>query len=94
MYLLQIEHPVPNFEGWKKVFDSDPLNRLESGVKRYRIYRNLGEPNQVMVDLEFDDPGKAELMLKRLQKLWNQVEGTIITGPKARILEEVESHAY
>ena len=27
MYILQIEHPVPNYEGWKKAFDSDPVNR-------------------------------------------------------------------
>ena len=25
MYILRIEHPVSDFNGWKKAFDSDPL---------------------------------------------------------------------
>ena len=27
MVILQIEHPVPSFVGWKVVFDSDPIDR-------------------------------------------------------------------
>jgi hypothetical protein len=23
--ILRIEHPVPDFDGWKKAFDSDPV---------------------------------------------------------------------
>lgn len=34
MLILQIEHKVPNYEGWKKAFDSDPISRKKSGVKR------------------------------------------------------------
>jgi len=25
MYILRIEHPVPDYDGWKKAFDSDPV---------------------------------------------------------------------
>jgi len=34
MHILRIEHPVPNFDAWKKAFDSDPLGREQSGVRR------------------------------------------------------------
>ncbi len=37
MYILQIEHPVPNYEGWKKAFENDPIDRKGSGVTHYRI---------------------------------------------------------
>jgi hypothetical protein len=91
MTVLHIEHPVPSYEGWKKVFDSDPVNRKKSGVKRYRIYRALHDINYVVVDLEFDNLSDAEEMLKALQKLWPKVEGSIMNTPKAQILNVVES---
>jgi hypothetical protein len=94
MLILQIEHKVPNFDGWKKVFDSDPINREKSGVRRYRIFQPTDDPNYVLMDLEFDNSVDAEAALAALRKLWNQVEGTVMFGPKARILNLVESKEY
>ncbi len=51
---MRIEHPVPNFEGWKEAFDSDPVGRERSGVRRYRISRAVDDPNFVTIDLDFD----------------------------------------
>ncbi len=45
MYLLQIEHHVTNFNGWKKAFDDDPVGRKKSGVRRYQILRPIDDPN-------------------------------------------------
>ena len=35
MPLLTIEHAVPNFDGWKQAFDSDPAGRKQSGVRAH-----------------------------------------------------------
>jgi hypothetical protein len=94
MVVLHIEHPVPDFNGWKKAFDSDPVNRRQSGVRRYRVFRELNNPNFVMLELEFDNVTNAEAMLTALKKLWNQVEGKIMVNPEARITELVESREY
>jgi len=94
MVVLQIEHPVPDFNGWKKAFDNDPVNREASGVKRYKIFRQADDANYVIIELELDDLLQAETLLSALQKLWNQVEGLIMTGPKARILQLIESKEY
>lgn len=91
MTLLHIEHPVPSFEGWKKTFDADPIDRKSSGVKKYRVYRSVSNPGYVAVDLEFDSLQDAENTLKKLQQLWGQVEGTVMTGPKAQIFDIIES---
>ena len=91
MIVLQIEHPVPNFDGWKKAFDNDPAGRKQAGVKRYKIFRQKDNSNYVIVELEFENVQEAESLLAALQKLWNKVEGTIITSPKARIIELFES---
>lgn len=94
MIILQIEHPVTDYNNWKKAFDSDPMNRRQSGVKRYKIFRQADNPTNVIVELEFASFDEAKKLHAALLGLWNQVEGKIITGPKARIIEMVESIEY
>ena len=91
MYILQIEHPVPNYEGWKKAFESDPVNRKQSGVHRYKISRKIDDPNYVMVDLEFDNLTDAEACHEKLRNLWNRVEGTVMNNPQSRIIDLIDS---
>ena len=90
MLVLQIEHPVQSFDEWKKVFDSDPIERKKSGVMRYRIFRLADNPAYVIVDLEFQEIEKLNGTLAALQKVWGAVEGKVIMGPKSRILQVVE----
>jgi hypothetical protein len=94
MYILRIEHPIFNFEDWKKAFDSDPVGREKSGVRRYRVLRPLDDEKYIMIDLEFDTANQAEAMLTALRDLWGRVEGTIMMNAQVRIVEVVESRAY
>ena len=94
MYILRIEHPVPDFDGWKKAFDSDPIGREKSGVRRYRVLRPIDDANYVMIDLEFDTAIQAQSLLAGLRALWDRVEGTIMMNPQARIVETVETKEY
>lgn len=91
MTVLRIEHKVPSFEGWKKAFDNDPINRKKSGVIQYRVYRAADEPDYVIVDLEFNNSIQANETLIALRKLWNKVEGVVMVDPQTRILEVVET---
>ena len=94
MYILRIEHPVPDFDGWKKAFDSDPAGREKSGVRRYQILRPVNDPNYVMIDLEFDTASQAEALLAAMRVVWGRVEGTVMMNPQARIVETVEAKEY
>jgi hypothetical protein len=94
MYILRIEHPVPDFDGWKKAFDSDPVGREKSGVRRYQILRPVDNPNYVMIDLEFDTASQAEALLAAMRVVWGRVEGTIMMNPQARIVETAETKEY
>jgi len=91
MPILQIEHKVPSYEGWKKAFDNDPVGRKKSGVKRYEIFRPTDDPNYVIINLFFETNEEADKMLSSLKILWGKVEGTVMTGPKTRMLDRVES---
>jgi len=91
MHILRIEHQVPDFDGWKEAFDSDPMGRKQSGVRRYQVLRPIDDPNYVMIDLEFDSSNEAEAFRVALQGLWRRVEGEVMENPRARIVEAVES---
>ena len=94
MIILRVEHKIQNFDDWKKVFDSDPIKRKQSGVRRYRIFRPTDDPNYVIIDLEFDDAKSAEVTLGALRTLWRQAVGKIMMNPQARILNMVEAFEY
>ena len=94
MAILRIEHPVPDYAGWKQAFESDPVNRRQSGVRRYSIFRSLDDPNYVMIDLEFDTKGEAEALLAAMRVVWGRVEDSVMSNPQARIVETVESKEY
>jgi hypothetical protein len=90
MIVLRIEHPVPDFERWKEMFDSDPLDRAQSGVRRYMVSRPVGDPNHVLIDLEFDQLPEAEAMLGRLQELWSGTD-VVTQDPKTTLIEVVDA---
>ena len=94
MVTLHIEHPIFDFARWKNAFDSDPVNREKSGVRRYQISRPIDDPNYVMIDLEFDTTGKAEALLAAMRNVWRNVDGKIMANPQVRIVEVVETKVY
>jgi hypothetical protein len=92
MHVLRVEHPVSNYDEWKKAFDNDPIGRRKFGVVRYRILRAADDPNYVMIDLEFDGAGEADRMHKALRDLWGQVD--VIRDPQTRTAELLETKEY
>lgn len=94
MIALQIEHKVPSYDGWKKAFDSDPINRRKSGVLRHRVFRPTDDSNYVIIQLEFETLHQAEEALAALRKLWVNVEGKVMVDPKTRMLDVAEVIEY
>jgi hypothetical protein len=91
MFFLQIEHEVFDFEGWKKAFYNDPVDRKKAGVKRYHIFQRADNPNFVVIDLEFENLSEAESTLASLKILWGNITGKIMMNPHTRILKLIES---
>jgi hypothetical protein len=90
--ILRVEHTVSNFDDWKKVFDTDPLGRKKSGVRRYRIMRQIDNASFVMLDLEFDDKKEAEAFAAKLRNLWVSAQGQkLMQFPQLRIVDPIES---
>lgn len=94
MVTVQIEHPIRDFASWRAAFDRDPAGRQGAGVRCYRVYRPVGDPKYVLVDLDFDAIETAERFLAVMRTIWQRVDGTLIDGPRARIVECIDEHTY
>jgi hypothetical protein len=93
MPIVHIQHTAPHFDAWKRAFDSDPMDRKGSGVRRYQIHRSMTEPVFVMIDLELDTVAEAESLLGRLRQMWTGPAGAVMRNPEAWIVETVESRS-
>jgi hypothetical protein len=91
---VRIEHPVRDYASWRAAFDRDPAGRQAAGVQRYRVFRGIDDPKYVLIDLDFAAPEEAERFLAVMRRIWQQADGTLIDGPRARIIECIEEHRY
>ncbi len=96
MPVLQIEHPVRDFETWKAAFDGAADRRDAGRVRRYQVYRPIDDPNYIAVDLEFDSRAEAEAFKLGLEELWRSPQAAPALGgtPRARIVDTVETKVY
>lgn len=88
MITLRIEHKIANYDGWKKAFDSDPINRKRLGVKRYRVYRPADDDLFIIIDL--DNLEQAKSTQTALGRIFGNIDGKIIFDPQTKILNIVE----
>ena len=71
---LVVHHRVADYDAWKPVFDShEPVRRGHGGTE-HRVYRDIQEPNRVVVHIDFPseqaardfaaDPSLKEVMAR------------------------------
>ena len=87
MYVLNYWHTVNDYGEWKKIFDSDPLGREASGVRRLAIERPVDDEHPVIGELEFDSLGEAETFAGRLQAVWSGPASATVSNAGVRITE-------
>jgi hypothetical protein len=90
---LHIEHPVRDFDAWKRVFDGFHDFRVEHGVRSVRVGRGLDADSGVAIDLVFDSADAAATFLRALrERVWIRQQATdlLTAAPSALILNLVE----
>lgn len=70
MVTLHIENTVTDYEAWKSVFDKFERFRAESGVRSYRLSRQVEDGNRVVIDLEFETAAEATAFCGALVQVW------------------------
>ena len=62
MHLL-CRNRVVDFRKWKAIFDSHVSAQQDSGLRLVRLWREIGEPDNVFFLFEVDDEEKARAFL-------------------------------
>jgi hypothetical protein len=88
MTTLLIEYRVEDFEGWKTVFDRDPMGRERHGVTAHRLYQDADDPNHLMVTMNFPSTEQARAFLDLLRPVW-EMSG----AAQAWVLKDAEATA-
>ena len=94
MHVLRVEHISADYENWKAMFDSDPVDRKGKGVRRHQVMRAEDDPKFVCIELTFDTAEQAHTLLDAMGEVWKKVDGTVIFEPKARVFEVAEDRTY
>ena len=91
MPTLHIEHPISDYNTWKGAFDRFAEARGKAGVTSHRIRQPENDPEYIVVDLEFDEPGQAHDYLAFLrEEVWSNPDNApaLAGDPVARVLVE------
>jgi hypothetical protein len=85
MATLHIEHAVTDFASWKQAYDTFSSNRASGGVRSERVRHPAGDPNQVVIDLDFDSVESAQGFLAFLQtQVWPGA--SVMSGPAQAVI--------
>ena len=72
MTILRIEQAISDFDTWERAFARGwtICAARKRGLRGYRIFQPVDDPNYVTVDLEFDSRDEAESIRAALADLW------------------------
>ena len=57
---MLVRHKVADFDEWKSVYDDHRIAREAAGLKDLHLWRNEGDPSEVILLFEASDVAKAK----------------------------------
>jgi hypothetical protein len=75
MATLHIEHPITDYDTWRKAFDGLADVRRKAGVVSGRVARPYDDPKYIVLALDFDTTEHATAFLGFLEsQVWASAE--------------------
>jgi hypothetical protein len=93
MFTLSIEHVISDFPTWKQAFDRFSQAREKAGVLSQRVCRLVGEPQHLVIELDFSTREGADTFRQFLHDVvWvnRDASPALVGTPQTRILEACE----
>lgn len=90
MPCLLIRHHVRDFVRWKAVFDDQQTTRRANGSLGSRLFRNVADPDELLILMEWDDLDRARLFLDSDDLRVTMTRAGVADWPDSWLLEEVE----
>lgn len=80
MAFMLMRADVGDYDAWKPNFDADPVGRRQA-AKGHRVMRNVEDPNEVFIQVEFDSMDDAKAFRERLLASGALDSMTVKNGP-------------
>jgi quinol monooxygenase YgiN len=94
MVTLVVHHRVRDYDSWKTVFDEHETVRRSHGEIEHRVYRDIHDPNRVVVHNDFSSEEAARSLLED-PSLKESMERAGVEGePGMSFLERAERKVY
>lgn len=90
MSYLVVRSVVENYSKWKKHFDANAAVRKEAGSQGGYVFRVNGEPNEVVVTLQFDSHERARTFVGSPELRAVMAEAGVIGHPESLFLDRVD----
>lgn len=91
MPYLIVRHKVKDYAKWKPFFDGRSATRKAAGSKGGRLFRVAGDPNELIVLLEWDDLGKAQKFAHSEDLRETMERAGVAEQPDIYFVEQIES---
>jgi len=92
MITVLVSHRVADYDEWKTAYDRVDAGPLASNVRSYRIWRDLDDPNLVIVAETFETREIAETAFAQPELLEEIASaGVDMTSVEVHYLEELAS---
>lgn len=91
MALMVTRIQVGDYDTWKQLFDQDVPGARRT-ARGFRILRNVDDPNEVFVQVEFDSTDEARAARERL--IASGVLDRFDDKTMPRVVEEAEAAGY
>lgn len=83
-----VQHKVADFSQWKPVFDSAFLFRKQSGEQAYKLFRDVRDPNDVTLVLEFANVESAQRFIGSETLRSEMKKAGVIGEPSVKYMSE------
>ena len=91
MAFMLMRADVGDYEAWKKNYDADPVGR-RLVAKGHRLLRNVEDPSEVFIQVEFASADEAKAFRERLLASGALDSFTVKNGPT--VTELADEVAY
>jgi len=90
MPYIFVRHKVEDYNMWKPVFDEHGAVRKTMGSKGGYLFRNIDDPNEVVMYIEVDDVEKAREFVKSEDLRQTMERSGVIDQPDIYFLDLVD----
>ena len=94
MVTLVVHHSVRDYDAWKPVFDAHEDVRRSHGEIEHRIYRDIHDPNRVIVHNDFPSEEAARGFLEDPSLKDAMAHGGVEGEPGMAFIERAERKVY